>query len=194
MNAERQLIAKIVAGETDLFGQLVEPCLKIAKRALAQYGRSIEVEDCIQQAALKALVNLPRFKGECRFSSWFYRIALNEVIYTIRDSKRRDFVHIEACIDDNGFNDFTPAFLVDSRENPEESLERRERCAFIVRAIRKMNKKDRQSLIVRELNGGSVDDHARIAGVSQGTCKTRIVRARKNLRIRYEQEIDHVSI
>src|ERR1700730_13759219 len=77
---EGALIRKILRGRKDLFGELLAPHLTTLLRIVgATIGGHPEVEDIVQQTALKAFTHLRQFRFEARFSTWLIRIGLNEV-------------------------------------------------------------------------------------------------------------------
>lgn len=89
--SESLLIRRVLAGETDLFGELVEPGLtrrlrNFASRAL---GNSADAEDILQEALMKAFCHLAEFRHESSFTTWLSCILRNEIVGAMRSRFRR---------------------------------------------------------------------------------------------------------
>src|SRR5690349_10878441 len=83
--AEGELIQRILAGQRDLYHDLVAPYERMVYvSALALLRNEFDAEDCAQDAFLKAFRRLAEFKGECKFGSWLVRVALNEAKLRLR--------------------------------------------------------------------------------------------------------------
>ena len=84
------LIARIVAGETELFEQLVRKHqTRVYNLALRMVSEPADAEDCAQEAFIKAFRALPGFRGESSFSSWLYRLTSNVCLDFLRARRRR---------------------------------------------------------------------------------------------------------
>ena len=86
---ELVLIERILAGERELFMELVRPYQKLVySMAVAVVKSEHEAEDVSQEALFKAFKNLSQFRGECKFSTWIIQITLNEARHRIRKQQR----------------------------------------------------------------------------------------------------------
>src|ERR1700677_4335877 len=109
---EAQMIAKIVAGDSQLFHELIRPYeRRIYVMALSFLQNEADAEEAAQEAFLKAFRNLSSFRGEAKFGTWLVSITLNEARSRIR---RRDTIKMESLdepADDKGHT--SPALLGD---------------------------------------------------------------------------------
>src|ERR1700677_4437449 len=122
---EAEMIAKILAGDSQLFHELIRPYeRRVYAMALSFLHNEADAEDAAQEAFLKAFRNLSSFRGEAKFGTWLMSITLNEARSRIR---RRDSIKMESLdepADDKGHT--SPALLGDWKEIPSEALERKE--------------------------------------------------------------------
>ena len=123
---EAGLIARIVAGERELFHELVRPYEKAVYFAAFSVLRNPQdAEDTAQETMLKALKNLHQFRADAKFSTWLVAIAINEARARLRHERTIKFETIgDATEEIDGH--FTPAVISDWREVPLEALERKE--------------------------------------------------------------------
>ena len=123
---EAELIARVLAGECDVFHDLVRPHERtIYLLTLRILRNAQEAEDVVQDTVLKALKNLHRFRAESKFSTWLVSIAENEA----RTRLRRDRILRFESVDDKTEarnRSFTPVVIADKREIPLQALERKE--------------------------------------------------------------------
>ena len=179
---ELELIARICAGEKELFYQLIEPHQRpVFFAAYSVLQNQADAEEVAQETFLKALASLADFRGESRFGTWLVQIALNEARMRLRKDRR----HLYDSTDDateTDEGDYIPRDFADWREIPSESLQRQELRDALERAIRALPRKYREVFILRDVNGASIADTARLLGISEGNVKTRLLRARLQLR------------
>lgn len=176
---QTELIARIVAGETELFESLVlEHQTLVYNLALRMMSNPADAEDCAQEAFVKAYRSLPTFRGEASFSSWLYRLTTNVCLDALRAKKRRAETSLTAE-DENG--EETELSIPDPGDGPEATAEKNERRALVHRALRQLPEDFRQVLLLRELGGLSYDEIGHEMQLEAGTVKSRIFRARKKL-------------
>ena len=114
---------------------------------------------------------LPRFRGQCRFSSWLYKLTANAAVDHLRREKRRPAaVPLE--------NAGEPA----DPHTPQEELERRELHRAVQQALDRLTPEHREVLILREIQQLSYDEIADVLSLDLGTVKSRINRGRRQLR------------
>src|ERR1700691_5274944 len=120
---EAQMIAKILAGDSQLFHQLIGPYeRRVYVMALSFLHNEADAEDVAQEAFLKAFRNLAGFRGEARFGTWLVSITLNEARSRIR---HRDTIKMESLDESPEGQQALPALLRDWKEIPSEALERK---------------------------------------------------------------------
>jgi RNA polymerase sigma-70 factor (ECF subfamily) len=175
---EAEMISRILAGERDLFYDLIKPCERaVFLTAYSVLKSEADAEEVVQEAALKAYKALGSFRGEAKFSTWLVKITLNEARMRLRRSRSEPEVSLEDFVDD-GDSDYTPAILTDWREIPSESLERKELRETLRRAVNELPEKYREVLISRDVREMNIAETAELLGISEGMVKTRLFRAR----------------
>jgi len=175
---ENELVSRVLAGERELFHELVRPY----ERSVYFAAHSIlenehDAEDVAQEAVLKALKSLNSFRGEAKFGTWLVSIAINEARARRRHNRVLKFESVEAAQEDEDGN-FVPAVISDWREVPSEALERKELRELLRSALESLPQIYREVLILRDVQEFNIADTAAILGVNEGVVKTRLLRAR----------------
>lgn len=179
---ESALIQRICAGEKELFYTLVQPYQRaVYSTAFGVLGNDADAEDVTQEVFLKALRALSGFRAEAKFSTWLIQIAFNEARMVLRRSRRKLYESLEEGRETPD-GDYIPRDLADWREIPSEALARQELRQTLTRAIAAMKTIYREVLILRDMRQMSVRETAELLGVSQEVVKTRLLRARLQLR------------
>jgi len=183
-NGEKELIARILAGDTDLFHELIRPCERMVYlTVLAMLKDEAEAEDVTQEAMLKAFRALSSFHADSKFSTWLVAIALNEGRRRLRNAGRMPTETLdEQPSGETG--DFTPAVLTDWREIPLESLERKEIRQALVEAVEELPVIYRQVFTLRDIEEMDVRETAQALEISANVVKVRLHRARMLLQKR----------
>lgn len=148
-----------------------------------------EAYDVLQETTISAFKNLHKFKLKSSFSTWLYKIALNFVLMRKRKqkslSKKAQLVNVE---DETTVADIAKTTseaqqeITDWSENPMVSLEREELNEVLTNSLNKLPEKYRNVIILKELEGRSVEEVAKILGLSIPAVKTRLHRGRLYLR------------
>lgn len=179
---EQVLIGRVQAGDAEAFYQLVRPYERaVFLAAVAIVKNDADAEEVAQEAILKAFKALGRFRQEAKFSTWLIQIAINEAKMRLRKDRR----HLYESIDqgqqsDEG--DYIPKDFADWREIPSQALERRELRDALTKALESLPEKYREILILRDVNHLSITETAQILGLSEANVKTRLSRARLQMR------------
>jgi len=173
-----ELIARILAGERQLFHELMRPYEKSAyMAAYAILQNEHDAEDAAQEAVLKALKNLRNFRAEAKFSTWLISIAINEARGRLRHARVLKIDSLDAPqVDDEGAP--VPAVISDWREVPSQALERKELRELLRDAIARLPEIYRETILLRDVQEFSIAETAAALGVSEGVVKTRLLRAR----------------
>jgi RNA polymerase sigma-70 factor (ECF subfamily) len=181
---EAGLIARILAGEKELFHDLIRPYERMVYLTLVSIVKNeTEAEDGAQEAVISAYRHLASFRGEAKFSTWLASIAINEGRKRLRKSKGAAEESIEEQEEEHA-GDFTPAPLTDWREIPLEALERKELREALRVAVTELPGIYRQVFTLRDLEELNVEETARALGITIGTVKVRLHRARMMLQKR----------
>lgn len=171
MMEEKDLIRRAARGDAEAFRQLVEAYQTPAYRLAARMCGPDSAEDVTQEAFLAAWRALPEFRGDCRFSTWLYRLVSNAAIDCLRrEKKHRD----TGDVDDLELPDGGPSL--------QEQAERNDTRDAVRRALDRLSPEHRQVLLLRFMQELDYGEIARALNVSEGTVKSRINRAKSKLR------------
>lgn len=177
-SAEAAIIARILAGEKELFHDLIRPYERMVfLTAFSILKSELEAEDVAQETFISAYRHLNSFRGDSKFSTWLTTIAINASRQRIRKGKRAAFDSIEE-ISEESDNEFTPAFLTDWREVPLETLERKELREALRKAVAELPEHYRTVFTLRDLEEMNIQETAEALGINQGLVKVRLRRAR----------------
>lgn len=168
---EALAIARCLDGETDAFAYIVEKYKRQSYFLAYRIVRNSEdAHDLSQEAFLKAFKALGTFRRDAVFKVWFFQILRNTCISHLR--KKRNIVSVEA-------NDHFE--LVDKNPSPEASVVAARRREMVKKAIDRLTPARREVLLLREFQGFSYEDIAKIASITIEQVKSRLHYARKQL-------------
>jgi RNA polymerase sigma-70 factor, ECF subfamily len=179
---EQSLIRRVQAGEAEAFYELVRPYERaVFLAAVAIVKNEADAEEVAQEAMLKAFKALGRFRQESKFSTWLIQIAINEAKMKLRKDRRHLYESIEqGQQSDDG--EYIPRDFTDWREIPSQALERRELRDALTKALESLPEKYRTILVLRDVNHLSITETAQVLGLSEANVKTRLSRARLQMR------------
>jgi len=179
---EGLLIRRIQGGEVDAFYELVRPYERaLFVTALGLLKNDADAEEVAQEAVLKAFKNIAGFRQEAKFSTWLIQICLNEAKMKLRKERRHLYESIEEG-QQNDEGDYIPKDFADWREIPSEALEQKELRDALLRAMDCLPEKYRAVLILRDVQHLSINEAAKVLGISESNVKTRLLRARLQMR------------
>jgi RNA polymerase sigma-70 factor (ECF subfamily) len=181
-SAEVALIQRVQNGDSNAFFDLVRPYERaVFLAALSLVKNEADAEDVAQEAILKAFKNLARFRQEAKFSTWLIQIAINEAKMRLRKDRRHLYESIEeGRLGDDG--DYTPKDFADWRDIPSEALEQKELRQALTKAMDSLPEIYRTVLILRDVQHLSITETAQVLGLSEANVKTRLSRARLQMR------------
>lgn len=175
---EAGLIARILAGERELFHELIRPYERMVYLTLFSILKNeTDAEDGAQDAVISAYRHLASFRGDAKFSTWLTTIALNEGRRHLRKTKSAAEESIDEQIEERE-GDYTPAPLTDWREIPLEALERKELREALRSAVAKLPDIYRQVFTLRDLEELNIEETAQALGIGVNVVKVRLHRAR----------------
>jgi len=181
---EAGLIARILAGEKELFHELIRPYERMVYLTLfAIVKNETDAEDGAQDAVINAFRHLASFRGEAKFSTWLTTIAINEGRKRLRKAKGAAEQSMEEQ-EESHEGGFTPAPLTDWREIPLEALERKELREALRVAVAELPDIYRQVFTLRDLEELNIEETALALGINPGAVKVRLHRARMMLQKR----------
>jgi RNA polymerase sigma-70 factor (ECF subfamily) len=176
---ETDLIARSSTGDVSAFNILVERYQgAVYNLCLRVLGSQQAAEDATQEAFISAYRSLGRFRGGL-FRAWLFRIATNACYDELRRRRARPSVSLdEPAGDDERTRD-----VPDTAATPDEHAERRELAGVLQGALAELPADQRVVIILCDVQGLDYLEIAQVTGVSLGTVKSRISRARSRLRV-----------
>ena len=180
-NSDQELVALTLAGHKEAFRFLVEKYQGRAYSLAFEILRSKQdAEDVVQEAFVKAFLSLSSFRGESNFYTWLYRIVFNMAI----DQKRKTVRQGTDTINSDEQSLFASEQATDFKSSwagPDDLLYRKEQAKLIESTLAELSEEHRSAFILREVEGLSYADMAKVLGVTQGTVMSRLFYARKKL-------------
>jgi len=188
-DVDRELVARAQRGDKRAFELLVEKYQRKLGRLLARFVRDpAEVEDVTQEAFIKAYRALPAFRGDSAFYTWLYRIGINTAKNYLMALGRRAPTSTEVEAEDaEGFEDGEQLRDINT---PESVLLSKEIAQTVNATIEALPEELRTAIQLREMEGMSYEDIARIMDCPIGTVRSRIFRAREAIAERLRPLLD----
>jgi RNA polymerase sigma-70 factor (ECF subfamily) len=180
MSSEKALVQQAKAGDRNAFAALVSAYeSKIYNLALRYLGNREDAMDASQEVFLRVFRFLPGFQEESGFSTWIYRIGVNVCKdMLVKQSKRNEqSIEVEDEEEERRTID-----IVDCRYSPEQILENAELRTILSTAIASLPEQQREVVVLRDIQGLSYEEIASVLSLESGTVKSRLSRARENLR------------
>ena len=174
---DRRLIAECLGGRRDAFGELVSRYqARLYNAAVRLVDTPEDAADVVQDAFLNAYQSLHTFKGDAEFFTWLYRIAFNTAISLKR--KKRATVSLDAGGPEGGIDPDDPSEYV----KPGAALQRNEDERQLQEALNRLSHEHREVLVLKDIEGLKYEVIADMLGVPIGTVRSRLHRARLELR------------
>jgi RNA polymerase sigma-70 factor (ECF subfamily) len=179
-NSESALIERAKNGDLEAFGELTQrhrqACLK---RAIMMIRNRGDAEDEVQNAFWKAFQRLEQFRGDGTFAAWLGRILENQCLMRIRESRNSRFVYLDETSDSD-----VRIELVGQAAGPEDQLGVDEVVKLLHREVSRLPPLLRNVMLLRDLKQMPIPDVAIRLGLSIPAAKSRLMRARQELRSR----------
>lgn len=167
--SDEQLVARTVSGDVGAFNDLVGRWEGSLYKFVYRYlGDADGARDICQEAFIRAYTNLDRYRGQAKFSSWLYQIALNLCRSQFRKQKARPTVSID---DEQGYS---LRLLPDTGVTPDESAIKNERARALRVALGQLPDPQRTVIILKEYHGMKFREIAEILGTPESTVKSRL--------------------
>jgi RNA polymerase sigma-70 factor (ECF subfamily) len=184
---EAELVRLAQSGEEAAFEELIR---RHQQRVFGLVSgilrRREDVEDVVQQVFLKVFVSLKRFDQRAAFSTWLYKISVNECWDYLRKKKVRPLVY-EADLSEEQVSRLDG--VVSAEQPPASSSDRAEARDLLERMMEKLPEQDRELLVLKEVEGFSVQELAEILDLNVNTVKVRLFRARARLMDVYRRRL-----
>ena len=182
-STDEELVARSIRGDAESFNQLIlrweRPIYALAYRVI---GREEDARDVCQETFLRAYRALPGFKGQAKFSSWLYRIALNLCHDWVRKQRRVPMMQVPEGMDPTELAaDGQPA------ESIEDLVYRKELGEAVVEAMTLLPEEQRTAIVLKEYHGMTFQEIAELQGCPLSTVKTRVYQGLSVLRRHLEK-------
>ncbi len=184
---DEELVARSIGGDRESFNQLIlrweRPIYALAYRVI---GREEEARDVCQETFLRAFRAIKGFKGQAKFSSWLYRIALNLCRDWMRRERRAPIISPAEGIDVREL-----AELPGTSESVEHLVWRSELTLRVERAMKNLSEEQRTAIILKEYHGLTFQEIAELLGCPLSTVKTRLYQGLTVLRRELAEPVVH---
>ena len=176
---DRELVRRAQADDKAAFEELVH---RHQHRVFAVAGgilrRREDVEDIAQQVFVKAYFSLKRFDQRAAFSTWLYKITVNECWDLLRKKKVRPLVYESDLSEEQARQYGAPEKNHPGKPDISETLEARQQVELLLEGL---DERDRMMLILKEVEGFAVEEIAQILALNANTVKVRLFRARRRI-------------
>ena len=181
-----RLIAECLQGRTEAFGELVYRYQdRLYNTVYRLLGNAEDARDVVQEACLHAYQALDAFKHDSQFFTWLYRIAVNTAISWKR--KHRPVLSLSSASADAGLEPHDASESV----QPGHALEQAEQERRVQEALTRLSPEHRAVLVLKDMEGEKYETMAEVLQVPIGTIRSRLHRARLELRTLLEQQEQH---
>ena len=180
--SDQQLVKLARQGDQDAFGELLrrhrQKCVDLATFFLRNRG---DAEDEVQNAFSKAYAHLDQYQGEAEFSTWLARIVSNQCLMLLRVRRRTKFVYLDET---PNVHDAPPMELPACGPDPEGEFAFRQMTSVLRTEIRRIPPMLRNVMMLRDIQELPMTDVADQLGITVPAAKSRLLRARTELRSR----------
>ncbi len=182
---EKSLIKRVKSGDMEAFSELVRAYEKKAFNFTYRMLKDSHLaEDATQEAFLRVFDKIGSFRGNSSFATWFYTI-LNNICLDILRKKSRQFDTVSITQADSDNEEYEMQ-IEDLSPGPYEQLQKKDAMRLLEIALLKVSDEHRNIIILRDINGLEYEEIAKILGISLGTVKSRLSRARLALKKKLE--------
>ena len=188
-STDEELVARSIRGDAESFDQLIlrweRPIYALAYRTI---GREEDARDVCQETFLRAFRALPGFRGQAKFSSWLYRIALNLCHDWMRRERRAPVMQAP-----EGVDLMELAAETEPSESIEELVVRKDLTELVKRAMARLPEEQRTAIVLKEYHGLTFQEIADLVGCPLSTVKTRLYQGLSVLRRELAKSADRVA-
>ena len=180
---ETHVLERARSGDVSAFGELVSRYeRKIFRLAKNITSNDEDAEDVLQEAFLKAFEHLDKFKGDSKFYTWIVRIAVNESLMKLRKRRSDKSISLDETLDTG--DDTVAREIAVWEGNPEDRFSQQEIRDILESAIESLHPIYRTVFVLRDVDELSTEETADALGLSVPAVKSRLLRARLQLRER----------
>jgi RNA polymerase sigma-70 factor, ECF subfamily len=176
---DRELVRRAQGEDKEAFEELIRRHQhRVFAVASGILRRREDVEDIAQQVFVKSYFSLKRFDQRAAFSTWLYKITVNECWDLLRKKKVRPLVYESDLSEEQARQVMTSAEKVNPGPDISEKIEAREN---VERLLEGLDERDRLMLILKEVEGYSIEEIAEVLNLNGNTVKVRLFRARRKV-------------
>ncbi len=189
---EALLIDHLREGDETALAPLVDKYKRMVHRLALQITKNHEdANDVMQETFIKVYQSIHTFRQEAAFETWVYRIAVNEALNFVKRRERRR----ESPLSTTEESEYDPSVLhkVEMANDPQINAEKTELRHWVTKAVNSLSLKHRTVVILHELEGLTHAEIASILNCSEGTVRSRLHYARKQLRTLLKPYVDSAS-
>jgi len=188
---EKEIVKKLKRGDKECFAEVVENYKKVVYNHACSFLRSREeAEDATQEIFVSVYNNIKKFRGDAKLSTWIYRITVN-----VCKNKLKQIRRIKAPIIDDAFeyeekdSEKIVKSIKEKQEKEPDSAYATELIKKIIyKRIGELTEEQRNVIILRDIDGLSYEEIAKILKLSVSAVKSKLFRARENLREKLEKD------
>ena len=177
------LVQRFQGGDEEAFHELfVRFQRSVFNLAVRVLGNREDAEDACQEVFISIRRALPKFRGESRLSTWVYRVAVNHALNRLKTLRRRGENEV---LRDDGVEESAdpgPHMPGSGERSPEHLAENRQLLRIVERKMEKLDPELRVILVLRDIQGMAYEEMSRVLDVPEGTIKSRLHRARNELK------------
>lgn len=194
VDSDALLVERAVAGDHKAFELLVIKYQRRIQRLIGRMVRDVDlVEDIAQETFIRAYRALAQFRGEAKFYTWLYRIAVNTAKKSLMDLKRNPTVSENASKSDDDDETSRVENELTSSETPEAVLASKEIAQIINAAMEALPEELREAITLREIEGLSYEEISEAMDCPIGTVRSRIFRAREAISAKIKPLLENQS-
>jgi len=181
---QKETIESCKAGDEKAFTEIVfHSQKKVFNIAYRMLGNLEEAKDLAQEVFISVFESIKDLKEEVKFDAWLTQITLNHCRNRWKYLKRRKYFNSDSLDDPVETEDGNmPRAIVDPSDNPETLYEKKSIQHFIQRGLLKLKEDQRELLVLRDLQGFSYEEMGKLLGLPEGTIKSKLHRARMDLK------------
>ncbi len=179
---DAELVRRFKSGDTQAFGLLYDRYeRRIYSQCIAMLGNAETAEEIAQEVFVAAYKGLAKFRGDARFSTWLMTITINRCKNRRLKAHRRSEQRHESI--DPSPDDEKPTFQpVSTLDAPDAATHRRQAAEQVRAALVKLSEEHREIILLRDFQDLDYPEIGEILGIARGTVKSRLSRARAELR------------
>jgi RNA polymerase sigma-70 factor (ECF subfamily) len=188
---EKELIERIKKGETKYFAEIINKYKKVVFGHTYNFLRNKEeAEDATQEIFVSVFNNLGHFRGDSKLSTWIYRITVNTCKNKLKQLKRLKANFNEEFYEDGAEEKESMVNLIKEKEEkePDKAFVSDEVRKTVYGRIDELTEEQKQVILLRDVDGLSYDEIGSILKLSVSAVKSKLFRARENLREKLQKD------